>query len=233
MKKIMIILIIWGSSQVIFAQETTPTATGTSSGKYELNTLFGGNKAKCKIPIGYFIELNGGYTHFGHEGVFLPGISMGAILNHHWTVGLTGNFINNHQQSNHHRPVSDTLGEERHRGGLSGGYGGLLLEYTLFPQSKIHVSFPLMIGGGYISHSQWHLNDSINSQPETSNGHFSHGDHFFVIEPGVKLEFNVVKHMRVGFGISYRYSPERDHRISSPEFQNQLTGKLSLRFGKF
>ena len=77
------------------------------------------------------------------------------------------------------------------------------------------------------------LGDSTFSQNEWSHNNFSHGEHFFVIEPGVKLELNVVKNLRIGLGISYRYSPERNHLITSPDLLNQLTGKLTFRFGKF
>lgn len=228
----MIILICWGCTLPVFAQDTQPSTA--SAGTNEIHTLFNKGSGTCKIPLGYFIELNAGYTHFGHKGVFLPGLSMGLILDHHWTIGMTGNFISNSEGSYHHHSGNDadndSIGTRRHESGLNGGYGGLLVEYTLFPRSKVHVSFPLTIGGGYIYRSHYgQLSDTTDSQ----NKWYHHGNHFFVIEPGVKLEINVVKHLRVGLGISYRYSPEENHGITSPDLLNQLTGKLSLRFGKF
>lgn len=93
MKKIMFILICWTFSHAIFAQDTLPAKATT--GTKEINTLFGKDHGNCKIPIGYFIEASFGYTRFGHKSVFLPGISMGLILNHNWTVGMTGNLIGN------------------------------------------------------------------------------------------------------------------------------------------
>jgi hypothetical protein len=228
MKKIMIMMFCWASTLSVFAQETQTSTVST--GTNEIHNLFNKGSGSCKISLGYFIELNGGYSHFGHKSIFLPGISMGLILDHHWTIGMTGNFIDNSQGFYRHHANNDSTRTGKHRGSLNGGYGGLLLEYTLFPQSRIHVSFPLTIGGGYIYHSHLaHLSDSIDSQ----NRWYHHGDHFFVIEPGVKLEVNVVKHLRVDLGISYRYSPERDHLITSPDLLNQLTGKLTFRFGKF
>ena len=228
MKKIMIIMICWASTLAVFAQDTQ--SSGASTGTNEIKTIFGNGAGKCKIPLGYFIELNEAYSHFGHKSVFLPGMSMGLILDHHWTIGLTGNFIASPQGSHDHHADNDSTSTGKHRNSLNGGYGGLLLEYTLFPRSRIHVSFPLTIGGGYIYHSHLaHLSDSTDNQ----NKWYHHGDHFFVIEPGVKLEINVVKHLRVDLGISYRYSPEREHLITSPDLLNQLTGKLTFRFGKF
>jgi hypothetical protein len=228
MKRILIILACWAVALPIFAQDTQTTPS--SSGTNDLHTLFNKGGGKCKIPLGYFIELNGEYTHFGHKNEFLPGMSMGVILNHHWTIGVTGNFLSNSQGSYHHHADKDSISTGNHRSSLSGGYGGLLLEYTLFPRSKVHVSFPLTIGSGYLYHSHHtHLSDSTDTQ----NKWVHHGEHFLVIEPGVNLEINVVKHLRIDLGVSYRYSPERNHMITSPDMLNQLTGKLAFRFGKF
>jgi len=231
MKKILIILICLTSTLGVFAQDSQTSNPSNSTN--EIHTLFHKGDGSCKIPLGYFIELNGGYTHFGHKSVFLPGISMGVILNHHWTVGIEGNFIVAPQSYHHHESI-DSIGTKHHNNGLSGGYGGLLLEYTLFPQSKVHVSFPLLIGCGAIS-STHHANgnDSINVTNDLYHNHFAHMEHFFVLEPGVKLEFNVISKLRIGFGISYRYSPGHDHLYTSPDMLNQLTGKISIRFGKF
>ena len=225
----MIILICWASALTVIAQDTQQTTT--SAGTNEIHTIFNQGHGTCKIPLGYFIELAGGYSHFGHKSVFMPGISMGLILNHHWTIGMTADFFNASEGSHHHSSDNDSTSEKKHRGSLNGGYGGLLLEYTLFPQSRVHVSFPLIIGGGMVSHS--HHSDSLVSQKEWDNHYFSHGEHFFVVEPGVKLEFNMVKNFRIGLGISYRYSPEKNHWVTSPDLLNQLTGKLTFRFGKF
>ena len=225
-------MICWASALAGFAQDTQPS--GASTRTNEIRTIFNQGSGKCKIPMGYFIELDGGYSHFGHKSVFLPGISAGIILNHHFTIGLTADFFNTQEGSHRHPSDNDSTSTRKHGGSLRGGYGGLLLEYILFPQSKIHVSFPLIIGAGMVYHSHGvRLGDSTFSQNEWSHNNFSHGEHFFVIEPGVKLELNVVKNLRIGLGISYRYSPERNHLITSPDLLNQLTGKLTFRFGKF
>jgi hypothetical protein len=80
MNKIIIMLICWASTLAIFAQETTPTSAST--GTNEIHTLFKKGNGSCKIPLGYFIEINGGYSQFGQKSVFLPGMSLGVILNH-------------------------------------------------------------------------------------------------------------------------------------------------------
>jgi len=234
MKKITIMLICWASTLAVFAQDTqtTPASAGTN----EIHTLFKKGNGSCKVPLGYFIEMNGGYTQFRHKSVFLPGMSMGVILNHHWTVGLTGSIIGNMNGVSYHHTSHDSTGSTKHRTTLNGGYGGLLVEYTLFPRSRVHVAFPLMIGGGYMYRSrQVYHSDSVFSY--SSYHDWNHGiissDHFFVVEPGVRVECNVVKSLRIGFGISYRYAPDFDLKHTSSDLLNQFTAKLILRFGKF
>jgi hypothetical protein len=233
MKKLLFIAICWACSLAVFAQDAQQPSA--SSGSPELKTIFGNGKGTCKIPMGYFIELNGGYTQFDNKSVFLPGISVGMILDHHWTVGATGSFIGNWGGVRYNDIYYDSAAQQMHGADLKGGYGGLLLEYTLFPNSRVHVAFPLMIGGGYMFYSNdQHHHDSAFYDPH--NGR--HGDHissdnFFVIEPGVKVEFNIIKYMRVGLGVTYRYSPDVDLKNTPENIINQFTGRLSLRFGKF
>ena len=227
-------MICWAGALQIFAQGTQTTAVSADTNQF--HTIFHKGDGTHKIPLGYFIELNGGYSHLGHGSAFLPGMSMGIILDHHWTIGMTSSLMASSHGSYHHHGDNDSIADEHHNGiSTVGGYGGLLLEYTLFSQSRVHVSFPLIIGGGYITDVQQIKSDSTSSSSHHHWSHynFSHGEGFFVLEPGVKLELNVIKNLRVGLGVSYRYSPEKDHRITSPEVLDQFTVRLGLRFGKF
>ena len=231
MKRIFVILICWVFTLAVSAQDTLKTNASADNSK--IHTLFHKGTGSCKIPVGYFIEMNEAYSHFGHRGVLLPGMSMGVILNHHWTIGMTGSMMMNLQgmhRGHGDRDENDSVTTIKHRGSMSGGYGGILLEYTLLPKSKVHLCFPLTIGTGFISRSHPEkLSDSTWSEQDRTH----HVKHFFVIEPGVKLVLNVIRHMQLDLGISYRYSPENSRWITSPDFVNQLTARIGLRFGKF
>ena len=53
-----------------------------------------------------------------------------------------------------------------------------------------------MGGGGY----------TIFSRNDVADDSYTHdGRGFFVLEPEAELEANVVKFLRIGFGVSYRY----------------------------
>jgi len=234
MKTKLIIIICLLSTLTVFAQgNKVPSDTSRSS--CGMKTIFGCNNSLCKIPFGYFMEFNAGYSRFGHHNVFLPGISAGIILDHHWTVGMTASFIGNPGGLPFHHTHTDSSGVETKRSAdLRGGFGGALFEYTLFPQSRIHVSFPLMIGCGYLYWSHVHYYEDNNGivTDDYSHNH-SKGDHFFVVEPGVKMEVNLTKMLRMGLGVSYRYAPDLDLKHASDNLINQFTATLSLRFGKF
>jgi hypothetical protein len=236
MKKITIMLICCASALAVSAQDTQTTTP--SKGTNEIQTIFGHCTGTCKIPLGFFIEMNGGYSMFGSKSAFLPGMSMGMILNHHWTIGATGSFIGNSHGVAQKNIYYDSTQSKMRGADLEGGYGGLLLEYILLPNSKVHVAFPLMIGGGFMGYTNsGHHNDSIifnNSSKEFHHGHnYISSDHFFVIEPGVRLEFNMLKSLRLGLTLSYRYSPDFKLQNTSADLINQFTAKLSLRLGKF
>jgi len=93
-----------------------------------------------------------------------------------------------------------------------------------------------MIAGGSMYYTRTiHHHDSAFSYNSNREWHHSYisRDRFFVIEPGVRVECNVVKSLRIGLGISYRYTPDLKLKNTSSDLINQFTAKLSLRFGKF
>ncbi|MFC2129120.1 hypothetical protein ACFLRR_04545, partial [Bacteroidota bacterium] len=64
-------------------------------------------------------------------------------------------------------------------------------------------------------------------------------DNFIFIEPGVELEFNLVKFCRLSLGVYYKHTSgidlnyEAGMQISDPNLLNGLSGGFSLKFGKF
>ena len=233
MKKLVFLLFGIIVFSTVYPQET-PSKELKPSDDYHLKTIFNiKKKPHKKIPLGYFIELNGAYTRFSNVDVLMSGLSAGIILNHNWSIGLTGSFIGN---SNHlffneiyYSPIDSIM----HGAYFGGGYGGLLVEYTLFPRSIIHISFPLMIGAGYM---YW-LDDLYFSTNYWANHYWTRGvvdqNKFFVIEPGFRAEFNVLRKLRLGIGISYRYTPKINLITTPKTMINTFNAKISLRFGKF
>jgi hypothetical protein len=220
MKRITLAVMIALFSTALFAQEENAKNTND-----DMNTLFGkGNKT----TIGWFVGPTGGYTRFCSSDVALAGIQAGMVINHNFTIGLAGSGVANSNYLTYNNFIDTT--DVR----LEGGYGGLLLEYTLFPKSAIHVSFPLIIGGGTMGYY------STNDNHEWDEDDWDNCDHqeidqdaFFVVIPGVTAEVNILKFMRFGVGVSYRYTPDLDLVNTSSSFINNFTASASLKFGKF
>jgi len=203
---------------VVNAQQETTKSTD------EINTVFGkGGNTK----IGWFIGIDPGYTQFDKRDVWLGGLSVGMIINHNFTIGLSGRgWVN--RQGMFYPNVTDTAGAY-----LEGGYGGLLLEYTLFPKSLIHVTFPVLIGGGgasYISDKEY---KSIEDDDWDTHHQNIDTDGFFVLEPGVRAELNILKFMRLNAGISYRYVGGLQLINTSSTMMDNFTATVGLKFGKF
>jgi hypothetical protein len=233
MKKILVLLAGVFLSSQLFAQEDYSDVKSSKS-EFKVNSVFNHKPGKPHLQLGYFFELNGGYTQFGSKNVFLPGLSMGMILNHNWSVGLTGSAIGNPGNLYYNDIYSPDGYSAMYGANLVGGYGGGLIEYTAFPGSMVHFSVPVMIGAGYFSYidDYYYGNDFMYDH---HNWNYSTIDWnvCFVVEPGVKLEFNIIKMLRLGLGVSYRYSPNFELVNTPADLLNQFTGRLSLRFGKF
>jgi hypothetical protein len=189
----------------------------------EMRTLFGNND---KISHGGYGALLINYSQFDGKDVVLVGAKGGWIINHGITLGIGGYGFANQVSFN-----DLTIGNENYDNVfLSGGYGGLLVEPILFPMSPVHISIPVLIGAGgaayvneayYDNYNQDWTYYTIDSSP------------FFVLEPGVEIEFNVVKFMRIGLGGYYRYTSGLNLEKTGEHIMDGFSAGLSLKFGKF
>lgn len=186
----------------------------------EIRTLFDNSGIRSNGGYG---AVNVGYSRIADRDAILIGGQGAWLINHRFGIGLAGTgFITERSFD----------GQLNDRYLTTGGYGGLLFEFISMPQSPIHLSFPLVIGAGGVSYtrsrSDFEFFESEDSQA------------FFVVEPGVELELNVVKIMRMSFGVKYRYTSKIDlnyngtqQRILSDDALNGLSASVSLKFGKF
>lgn len=224
MKKASLSLILLLLFCVASAQDYTQVKDKGSDD--EIRTLF--KKPSKEIEVGWTLGLTSAYTQFDKQNVWLVGMTVGPIINHNWTIGLKLDAIVNSYYLYYDSIIDQTNAY------LVGGFGGFLVQYTLFPKSPVHVTFPLQIGAGYLGY----LSDN-GYKWENGNGYWYNDseildyDVFFVIEPGIQAEFNLMKFMRLALGVSYRYSPNLNLEQQSSTFVNQFNGTVGLKFGKF
>ena len=135
-------------------------------------------------------------------GAFTPtaGISLMASFNQSFSIGAT---------------MAHTVDRQFSPAGaqsllVQSNFGGLKMEYTLKPNNTFHLSFPLTIGGGRISLDSNRANaprpaDTMRMRPPSAVG----VQNYFVIQPGVQLDINLMKYAKFYVGAQYRYAATR------------------------
>jgi hypothetical protein len=187
----------------------------------EMQTLFGDGE----VSFGGYGGPKVAYSSFDGRNIWLVGGRGGVIINHSLVLGGGGYGIVNSPVYENFTYKDKTYSEVY----LQGGYGGFIIEGIIWPKKLVHVSVPVLIGAGGIMFTDQRYPD------EHSNfeNHVIVHNAFFVVEPGVEVELNVVRFMRLTAGVSYRYAPKLElPNIASGSF-NALTASISLKFGKF
>ncbi len=232
-----------------FGQTTVPSDTLKSSMEVKnadapktekMKTLFSGTKNPMK-PIKYLgLSIGSEFQYGSLAGEFTPmaGVSGTLHINKKWGLGLAGySTVDN---------FTPTALNAKSLLNLNVMYGGFKLEYTPNPNATVHVSFPLLIGGGRArvdSASNYRDNFSgFGGRDRDRNGGREmngRGTDFWVIQPGINIEANVIRFLKIYAGASYRLTPsvntETTTALPTPT-ANQLSGvtlSAGLKIGLF
>jgi len=100
------------------------------------------------------------------------------------------------------------------------GYTGLMMAVNVMPKKVVHFSIPLFVGVGNL------IVEKNNARLESSP--------CIVIEPGLQMEINLVRFMKIGVGGGYRIvrGSSLDYSITDASLSD-WSGNFSLIFGKF
>ena len=215
MKRTTLLLLMLLAAGTLMAQEQEDT---------EMKTLFGNSGIRSNGGYG---GITTGYTQLDGRDAIVIGGKGAWLINHKVGIGLAGyGFLSEFKR--------DAQLNADYQ--LAGGYGGLMFEFIAAPKSPIHLNFPVVVGAGglaYVERNGFLGGSDLNPFREDSQA-------FFVVEPGIELEMNLIRFMRLGLGVSYRYTSEIDlayagngGRIMDTDALNGLTGGITLKFGKF
>lgn len=215
MKKTTITLLLLFFATAVFAQDREEP---------EIKTLFGSSGIRSNGGYG---GVTTGYTRVGDRDAIMIGGKGAWIVNHSIGIGLAGyGFLSEYK-------FDSQLSDDYQ---LAGGYGGLMFEFIMSPKSPIHVSFPVTVGAGgvgYVQRNNFNRGNDFDPFDEDSQA-------FFVVEPGVELELNLVRFMRLAFGLSYRYTSDINltyessgEAIVGKDALKGFSGGITLKFGKF
>lgn len=191
----------------------------------EIKTIFGHND---NVEHGAYGAITLEYSQIDSKDALLFGARGAWIINHNIALGFAGKGIATVESYSEFNTWNSDFY-------LSGGYGGLLIEPILAPMSPVHVSFPVTIGAGGVAYTQRFEYDGNweNSRWDTWDA-----SAFFVLEPGVEVNLNLLKFMRLSFGGYYRYTAglsleNPDGVKESKDFLDGFSAGMSLKFGKF
>ena len=211
MRRLLVILLI-ASCIPAFAQEEQKKNS-------EIQTLFGGDMA-----AGFYGSFDMKVSSFAGNSGLMTGGKGGWIIDHKFVIGGGGFGLSTNPRYN-----LSSLQNQDSFAGLKLGYGGLLLEYILWPVKPVHIAFPLLIAAGEVN-----VSESENSYYSGFyNGNLLERSSVFIVEPGVDLELNLLKFFRFGVGLSYRYAYGTNLVNFSDNDLSNLSMNFIFKFGYF
>jgi hypothetical protein len=220
MKKLMLISFIYFLVMSMNAQNADTIRMFQDNSKpqeQEIQTLFSAGRGN-----GFYIGFHSGYSQINNDDAWDAGCRIAWIANHGLAIGFAGTGFAT-------QPYHDAiLSDLKHN--FAGGYGGFLVEPIVMPWAPVHLSFPVIIAAGGIVYNSF---SDFNHNNGSSNYHSSDAQAFFIVEPGIEVEINAVKWVRLAIGGSYRFTQRIDLEGAT---NNPLEGfrvGFALKFGKF
>lgn len=175
-----------------------------------------------------------GFLSFNEKGVILndqvglmTGGELSLVFGHRLNIGFFGFGKTNRVQS-------DFIDPDGFRHYYEMGMGGMKIERVFFTNRAIHFTVPVSFGVGAMTLNRYALTDyefySNNYNWENSLYDF---DTFVFVEPGLNLELNLLKHLRLDAGVGYMLTDEVHLAGTNNWPLNNLTGNISLKLGWF
>jgi hypothetical protein len=158
----------------------------------------------------------------------MPGFAGGIIMNRNIKLGLIGKTLSYYDTFLQYDDIFD---EPVY---LVGGYGGLFMEASPIDRKVLHISFPLIIGGGGAEYLSMDTYPEFEDEGEIDYDHRQMSNSpYWVVEPGANIEVNVAGFMRLYAGYSYRWMMGLKLENTESNAFNGSNFNFGIRFGKF
>jgi len=173
-------------------------------------TMIGDN-----TEVGGFFGVVSKNTQIKETFSLFIGGSAAFLVNHKWAFGAGVYGV-----------VNDLVPDEfkdKDLTKLRSYYGGFIVEYIPWSEKVLHISIPILIGAGKIEYEGAYLDSKTGED----------SDIYFIVEPGLNLEFNVTRFWRMDLGASYRYVSGCDLGDVTDKDLSGVAGNLTFKIGKF
>jgi hypothetical protein len=194
-----------------------------------MRTLLGGDK---KLHHGGWGAPTTHYTRIMDQDALLVGARGAWIIDHRISIGLAGHGLVTPVANSAYDAHLIEQGEVLlRRSSLYMGYGGLLIEPVIAYRSPVHFTLPVIVGAGGVTYGYGsRLPEDFD--PLTYDDRYD-AQAFFVVEPGIELEMNIIPLLRVGIGASYRYTTDLDLPATPKDALHGLNAGISVKVGRF
>lgn len=201
----------------------------------EFKTLFSNKDGHTEH--GGYAAITLGYADMDNKPSLQVGGRIAWLINHQFAFGFVGKGFFNDINKSTSDPANNYY--------LAGGYGGLLFQPIIYPKAPVHVSFPIILAVGGVA-----LNPSDRYKYHWDyDYHYDYAydsDVFLVFEPGIDVEFNLLRYLRMSAGVSYRFANNVDlvyeyktddkavnTTTVDPGVMNNFSFNLAIMFGWF
>lgn len=168
----------------------TASASNPSNARDSGPALFGEPRHN---PFNIYFAPSIGATTLNHHLAADVGIRGAYLLDEHWGIGLAA-----HAMGWDGREGPNPRLEEGRQ--IGAAYGGLLLEYRLFPESVVHGLFDTTIGGGVVCTDDGRDDEECQGRRG-----------FMMLESTSNVEVNVTHYLRLSVGAGYRFAFASEH----------------------
>jgi len=200
--------------------DTTVTSKPKPAKTYDpdgIQTLTGPGRS-----VGFYFGFHSEYSQINGYDAFGAGGTLAMVVNHGLAIGFSGKgFFSEPYETIHSTNTSYSY---------TGGYGGFLIEPIIFPKYPVHVSFPILLGAGGIARS---MLTNYHYPYEYTEVYIENAEAFLIAEPGIEVELNVARWLRLGLGGSYRFTTSIEPTQFDLNPLNGFTAGFSMKFGKF
>lgn len=180
-----------------------------------IQTIMGKSKTR-----GAYFGINFNHSFINNQDALGTQLRLGWINNHVLGMGFYCSGFSSSPYLNNKLPDQSI--------DLSAGHIGFFIEPYIFPRFPVHVSFPVNIGVGGVA-----LVSSYRFEEYEYDYTVSEHSVFSIIEPGVELEANLFKHMRMAVNLTYRKTYAMQMSSVERDVLDGFTYGFTLKFGKF
>jgi hypothetical protein len=178
-----------------FAEEPLPSelssAPAAATSVNDSPTLF--DSTPSHNPFNIYFAPSLGATTLNHHLAADVGVRGVYLLDEHWGVGLAAHAMGWDGKDG----PNPTLDDRRE---IGAAYGGLLVEYRLFPEYVVHGLFDATLGGGVVCTDDGRDDESCQGRRG-----------FMMLETTSNVEVNLTHYLRLSAGAGYRFAVASEH----------------------